>query len=420
MENSVNSTNLIRKRKARYPKSYIIILLIVSLITVELFAGRSYVDEVIGLLSAGYLVLSRKKISRYDIMTIIVLGIVVIIGLVSNTFSELTSNVFSIGVDVVACTKLILPYFAVKYFLDNDEKQEVINMLVPLCRLFILGAFVCGIISQFVNIGMTSEVRRFGIRPFNYIFNFNFQYIAVYVMVLGIIVCNTTMKQNIRNRYYFMAVISIVLATKGPALALAFLFIFLSYYFKRHQKITVPVYIFIGICMLILGKYQIENYLLTENVPRQLFTKYSLITANHYFPLGSGFSTFGSDQAARNYSPLYYQYGFDTVWGMTPDFGPFLSDNFWQAALGQFGWIGAFLYGYSFLRIFFTFNMSKYDAQKKAFLYAAFIQYMLHGIGSAVLSSSAGQIGFIAMALFAAVDEINIKNKKKISFRLKD
>lgn len=40
-------------------------------------------------------------------------------------------------------------------------------------------------------------------------------------------------------------------------------------------------------------------------------------------------------QAARNYSRLYYQYGFNSLFGMNTRDGSFLSDTFWPMAIGQ-------------------------------------------------------------------------------------
>lgn len=69
-------------------------------------------------------------------------------------------------------------------------------------------------------------------------------------------------------------------------------------------------------------------------------------------------------------------------------------------ALGQFGWIGFALFVGLFVRIFLSFKNNRgVQAESKAFLYSALLAYIIHAVGSAILSSSAGMIGFIAMAL---------------------
>ncbi len=408
-----------RSSNAYTLKSLIIFaLLIISIISeVNSNGAGVYLDEAIGLLSAVFLLTSIKKIERSDLISIFILFGVVIIGIVSNLVSELNNSWFSVGIDVVAETKVILSYFAVKYFLSTKEKQRVINMLLPLSKLFVISAFFFSLVNIVADIGMSGEVR-YGLRSFKFIFNLNFQYVAVYMLIFGVIVCNTKMSEKRRKIYYFMAIISLVLATKSPPIIFSLIFIFLYYYFKKHDRISAPIIVIGVLALLVAGSYQIQNYLLNENSPRRLFIQYAIETANDYFPLGSGFGTFGSDQASRNYSPLYYLYGFHLNWGMSPDFGPYLSDNFWQMALGQFGWIGGIAYFFVYVRVFLTIKNSKLESSRRAFLYAAYLQYMIHAVGSAILSSSAGMIGFMAIAMFT-LDNEKIKSDRRLKIHIK-
>ncbi|MFR5876234.1 MAG: hypothetical protein ACLUFN_07065 [Eubacterium sp.] len=197
-----------------------------------------------------------------------------------------------------------------------------------------------------------------------------------------------------------MAVISIFLAAKSPSLVFSLMFVFLFFYFKRHKRLNAPIIMIMLVGILLIGRYQINTYLMNEDAARHLFFKYSAVTANNYFPLGSGFGTYGSAEAAKNYSSLYYLYGFNKSWGMSPEYGSFLTDTYWPQLIGQFGWIGFGLMIIIYLRLFMTFTNLNFGPLKRAFLYAAFAQFMVHGIGSAILTSSSGMIGFATLALF--------------------
>lgn len=424
MENSLENNNIkktaIKSQQGRrryYLKSVITVILFLVLIVIELTKNGGYVDEIIGVASAAYLIFFRNRIERRDMITIIILAGVTLIGVISNLVSGVSSNIFSICVDIVAETKLLFAYFAMKYFLSDKEKQAAIDMLLPFAKLFTISAFFCSLISLFVNIGMSGAVR-YGVREFKFIFNFSFQYVAVYMLIFGILVCNTKMHDNERIYYYVMAIVSLVLATKAPPIMFSIIFVGLTFHFKKHEHIS-PIVIFLGaIILVIAGWFQIETYLLNEDAPRHIFFEYAFKTANHYFPLGSGFGTYGSDQAARNYSKLYYQYGFDELNGMNPDNPAFLSDTFWPMAIGQFGWIGSIIYLVVFVRIFMTFSNKKFTNQRKAFIYAAYLQYIIHAIGSAILSSSAGLIGFMAIAIFTISDDQTEKRKSRLKIHL--
>lgn len=400
-----------------YFKSIITVIMFLVLIAVEIFKNGGYLDEVIGVISVFYIILSRKKIERRDIITIIILAFIVLFGVVSNLLSGINNSLFSIGVDIVAETKLLFSYFALKYFLSDREKQATINMLLPLAKLFTVSSFLCSIVSIFTDIGMSGD-ERYGISSFKFIFTFNFQYVAVYVLVFGILVCNTKMRDNVRITYYVMAIISLILATKAPPIMFSIIFVGLAFYFKKHDRVSPAVILIGAVILAVAGWFQIETYLLNENAPRHLFFKYAFTTANTYFPFGSGFATYGSDQASRNYSSLYYLYGFNKMNGMGPKDAQFLSDTFWPMAIGQFGWLGGIAYIFVYIRVFLTFINKNYTNERRAFIYAAYLQYMIHAVGSAILSSSAGLIGFMAIAMFTISDEKSSRKKSRLKIHI--
>ncbi len=67
------------------------------------------------------------------------------------------------------------------------------------------------------------------------------------------------------------------------------------------------------------------------------------IMFHDYIPFGSGLGSFGTAAAAKEYSPLYYKYELDTVWGLTPDNPMFLADAFYPT-LAEFGLAGLFFF----------------------------------------------------------------------------
>lgn len=402
-------------------KSLLVAIFFVALSIMEIWSygsGLFYVDEIIGIVSAVYLAVFIKKIERRDAITIVILFAVVLLGLLSNIVSGLAYSVFSILIDVVTETKTLFALFALKYFLDSKEKQVAIDLLTPFSKLFVLSTFVFSLLNLVVDIGMRGEAR-YGLPSFRFIYIFNYQYIAVYMLVFGVLVCNSRMSKLKKRRYFVLALIPLLLALKSPSTMFAIIFVFLSFYFKKHKKISAPIILLGALAILIAGRYQIETYLIDEESPRRLFIKYSIKTANDYFPLGSGFATFGCDQAKEHYAQLYYRYGFDKIWGMTPDLPAFLLDTFWPTLLGQFGWFGFLGYIAIFVRLFTTFNNKNSDRLRRALLYAIFLQYMIQSLGTPILANSAGMIGFVSLALFSLDNDAVVHKKLKIKFRTK-
>ena len=58
-----------------------------------------------------------------------------------------------------------------------------------------------------------------------------------------------------------------------------------------------------------------------------------------YIPFGSGLGSFGTAAAAKEYSPIYYKYHLDEVWGLDPSNPMFLADAFYPT-LAEFGIVG--------------------------------------------------------------------------------
>lgn len=374
------------------------ILILGLLIYFEMRVGRSYFDEGLALVCMAYVTLLflKKRLDVTDQVSVLLLFLVIAIGILSNITSKLAYSWFSVFVDVISETKFLWTLFAFKYYITSDVYDEMSRALKPMAKWFCYLASIFAIISQFVNIGMTGP-ERYGIKSFRFVFPMSFQFLAVALVAIAVISANENEKSN---RFCYASIcLSLILATKSSPLLFSVMFLFLLIYFKRHELLKTRTIIFIGILVVLLGAFQIQTYLMNENAPRYLFFYYGGKTANTYFPFGSGFATFGSDQAARNYSRLYYQYGFNALFGMNIEDGSFLSDTFWPMAIGQFGWIGSFVYIYIYIRVFFAFKKMELNTNQRAFSYAAYLQYMIHAIGAAILSTSAGLIGAIALSM---------------------
>ena len=63
------------------------------------------------------------------------------------------------------------------------------------------------------------------------------------------------------------------------------------------------------------------------------------IMFHDYIPFGSGLGSFGTAAAAKEYSPLYYKYQLDGIWGLDPSNPMFLADAFYPT-LAEFGIVG--------------------------------------------------------------------------------
>ena len=121
------------------------------------------------------------------------------------------------------------------------------------------------------------------------------------------------------------------------------------YYFliEKEKKIRMnwKTALVTAVAMYIFSIDQINLYFVNASGARASLARYGFVTMLRFFSLGSGFATFGTDAAVTYYSTLYYEYGFDKVWGLSPAYPLFTHDNYWPAVMAQFGVVGLVLMG---------------------------------------------------------------------------
>ena len=113
----------------------------------------------------------------------------------------------------------------------------------------------------------------------------------------------------------------------------------------RSSKARIQIF-FLILFAIFLGWDRFDTYYVSGLDNNQLArpmmykTAFSILTT--YFPFGSGMGTFGTAASAVYYSPLYYKYGLNHVWGLTGA-GGFIGDTFYPS-LAEFGVVGIILY----------------------------------------------------------------------------
>lgn len=122
----------------------------------------------------------------------------------------------------------------------------------------------------------------------------------------------------------------------------------------------------------------------------------SLKIAKDYFPLGVGLGQFGGWISTLYYSPMYYKYNLNLVYGLSPGPTTFTMDTHWPHILGEVGVIGFILY---VLVIFYLAKITLSCLRRmdsfflKAFslgLFMVLIESCLEAFASPVFQSSMG------------------------------
>lgn len=391
-----------------YPRellfTFFLILLPLSLM-LEMKFGISvvaYSDEVLCIVCSLYILYSafKRGIKGTDLALLIILLLCTAWGLISNAASRVITDWFPIIVDAICLLKIFVPFIIFKQVAAADSKMRIINYLLPISKLLIAAGAFFGIISQFVYIGMSlpQMERRYGIVPFFFVFQSEGRY--GYIIACALLV--VLMAEKIRKKricYELLAILNIILTTKGVAYIVLACYLLLLVLWVNNTRLT-PA----KLAVLFLGgaaaSYtQIDTYLRDLQSPRMNLIRYGFTTANRYFPFGSGFATYGSDMALKNYSQLYYLYGFDKLWGLSPEYGFALNDCYLGMVFGQFGYIGAVMFAVMIVMVLIPVYKVQLNKKAKALTLAVFIGIVVSAIGTAIIKSSIGVFVFAFLGL---------------------
>lgn len=391
-------------------KTIILFFIIINLIICEILMDKTniiyfrYIDEFLAcafLIYNAFYILKHKKIRMLEFKVLVSCVSIFILGILSNILYLIQADLYTIVLDIISCFKIPIILIGFYNILDKNTAENLVRLLVIPAKIFILTGFICSIISLFINIGMRGQYR-FGIWGFNFIFKYAFSYALVLIFNLIVIVISKDKKINI---YKFFTSIQLFLSLKGPAMITAILIFIIPALIKKKNKISKKHLLLVLLLSLVLGNYQIKTYLTNENAPRYLLFKYSFITANEYFPLGSGFATFGSDMAAKEYSELYYKYGFNALNGMSKEDTKFLNDNYWPMVIGQFGYIGCFFVLFILYNLFKYIQNLKIDYEIKAIFISSYVYMLISSIGNSIYTISGTAIMMIGIIIAFKIDD---------------
>lgn len=325
-----------------------------------------YYDEIIVVLSLlCYLVTRKFKLRVYDVKIILLFFALCCVGIVGNIVSKAGQLNRAILQDMFSNGKMILFALSIRDIsLTEKQKGKFEDIMCGIIHALFLFMFVTSILSQFVDIGMTTKARH-GIKSYQFIFN-NPAGLNTYYYLFIILHSITLIKNGrVRKRAILYTIIGVVpwmLTMRSRAIAFAILYmalyVYVIYIRKPGKVLKFHWYqvIIVGIIAVLLSWDAIDTYFISnDKVARYNLMHTSFRIAIKYFPIGSGFGTFGTEASRVYYSSIYYRYGFSSIYGLTSEHSKFITDQFWFGIIGQFGIIGtllmAFLIFYSYRNI---------------------------------------------------------------------
>lgn len=378
-----------------------------------------YLDEVWSIFCIVYVFIAaiQRKINRSDIVFLVVLVVTEFIALLGNIIFGICKDWFAIAVDALSLFKVFLPFIVMKYIGQKDRQMFIAKYMLPFAKLLVLASTLFGILTELGFAHMYKAEERYGLKAFFFIFDSEprFGYIIACCMLVILLVEKSRSKEII---YSVLCIFNMVLTTKGSVYMVFICYIGFLILWRKQSKMTAIQALPLALATTAASTLQINTYLKDAQSPRMLFLKYGFVTANKYFPLGSGFATYGSDMAKRVYSPLYYEYKFNKVYGMSQKRDMFLTDNYFAMIFGQFGYIGTALFGVLMVIMFRTINNINIYKRAKALTLAMLIGLLISSLGSAIIKMNIGVLCVSLMGLACGYSNHEV-NKESTSTRLR-
>ena len=327
-------------------------------------------------------------------------------GLLCTLINQIQTNVALIIKDCILYSKFFIGMTLAKYLFPDLNKDILVKAVQKPTKYLIIIMFICSVINLIVDIHMGGEIRN-GFRSFQFLYSHYTYLVASVVIMMAIILY----KNNFFNKYNILSCFILLTTLRSKAIIFVLVYIIIGLSRKYSIKLKLRSYILMAIASIWIMSDKINDYISwgIYNLRTGLHIVGFLIAID-YFPLGSGFCTFGSNLSFLERSPLYAEYGLNNSQAMGDDQeGAYISDTFWPYIYGQWGFIGLILFITSLIFIFKSMGQYKKN-ENYYFPSLLLVLYLL--IGSTAEATFTNETG-IFMALIINIFFYNKNDIKK-------
>lgn len=377
-------------------------------------------DEILCILTIIYalLILFQRKVkivlTKYEIYALNLFIIFIILGLIANCKFNIIN--FKIAIlSMLMTTKGYILYFGWRIiFQAYNIKFEILKDIAKILKLSIYIFTIIAVLDIPLNF-LKVRGYRFGIKNVSIGFSHptELAFFVVISMCIVLLYNNVFSINKSSFRFICCCVFLIILTGRSKAIAYIFIFVVMLYLNKFIKKIKLKYLIALSPIAIYIAMPRIISEFI-HGARGELY-RGAMNIANDFFPLGSGFGTFGSNISKVYYSPLYYYYGLYKVWGLSPEMSSYISDTYWAMILGEGGWIGLIIVGIILFLIFTPFFKVKANNKLKILSISLILYSITTSIAEPIYSSNKCAALFIVLALMFTLlkkNSIEIQERK--------
>ena len=392
---------------------YYFIILIIYCLVFQSFLERyivafKYFDEIYSLLSIIVFFLYFKinndsRIKKNNLSILISLLIIIFTGIFQNVFYRYQPINYVLS-DLLVFMKFFLSMYISSKIISVDFIKKYEKSFVKQIKFIILILFIMTIFNYIFNIWPTDM--RYGFRSNAVFYGHPTQLASVSIFLISFyVLCSN----KFFDKYILLASLLLITTLRAKAIGGLIISIFLLNYARKGKKIKIGKYVAIAFMLFIIFFNRIEYYFTSDGFARTELLRTSIKILKDYFPLGTGFATFGTWYSGVSYSPIYYIYGISGVYGINPLFYSYIADSFWPAIIGQFGFVGLVLFIFILYNIFKNIQL-EFSLDNKKLYIAKLICFFYLIVMSFAESSFMGQYA-VLLAIIIGISSYKRENK---------
>lgn len=353
--------------------SILMIFLLIFEGTITSIAGSfGYYDEFIILLiiilALRKVIINRRVVLKNnEALAIVIAGAFLAIGIISNESNHILTQKAKYLWSSIQSLKFILAFIFSKILFEDIKIDyrilEKVYSILNAISMFYVAVIIADIPGKF----LTHYEKRFGFintvsAGFSSPAELGFLAVCILSIQLFLIIL---LNKGMRSFIKVCINVFVILLFAGRTTAMVYFagYIAILSLMMLGKNINLKQIMALIICGVYLARDRIISQMIDSDGARGLLYRTGVKIANYYFPLGSGFGTYGTDVSRKIYSPLYYTYGLSKKYGLSPDSPSFITDAHWAAILGETGWIGIALYSVCIILI--TYVIVKYSKNCK-------------------------------------------------------
>jgi len=398
------------------PPFFVIILFQDTIIrNVELYSNNlgtliSYIDEgvlLIWLTSFIVRLFRGKLLNGKSILFILI--IILTLGFISCLINDVPFNIAIPGAFLFVKGLLYLCLFANISFNESDIKRYVKSIKI-VSIIVLLFAIVDLVFWQQLRTLLHTDYKiefRAGVINLQSLFIHPgiYGWFMVFIGTYTIAATKVKMQYKYLNAtvvFFSFALLSFRFKAMLGIISILF-FLYLLNGTKKVIAFSIPFVMILLVGWLIAGNYiaeltemTLQRYVFVDmyDSARNALYQVSILIGKNEFPFGAGFGRYGSFTARSQYSPVYYEYGMDTIWGLTPDKPDFATDTYWPSVIGEIGFIGMFvmamLFVYLAIKLLKKFKSVEKQNLQSFILFAGFtfVYSMIESLGEPIYNSA--------------------------------